>query len=917
MPKGVSFRILLFCLCIPAILLMAGCADDLRNRNLFDCGAGDAVISYSVADVILTRDGNEEDFESVVDHAYLLFYASDASVTTDVPVAAVRAESESNGLKFKMPIMLHPDTDYQMIAIANADSYTPAGYGNYGAYLEAWCNTHTNTDYSPIHFFYDSQISERTNLTLPMSGEIKDGSIFRFSLDNGVYKIPSSLSFRRKVARIDVANIVKNGFNVEGVYLCNWRDAVDVYPSEEIVGNKVGALHGVLSKESASEEQFILMPQADTDGIQRLNNSIYCFPSVSYESYLGDEESTALIIKAKYGQDTEPTYYRVNVGSKGNISEVKANTKYLVTIQSVKGSGAPTPEDAYAAKESPIVLSVVEDWDLDGSNFAMDDKGNFMVISSSSLDFEGDDLEKREIKVLTSKGLDWSASYVPDNDDSSDAFLISKLSESSVVIGPAETNVDTYPLIGKCKVTAQTEAGDMLSVNISLSQQPKPYKLEIPENIQFTIIPQDSKRVKIDYNNKTIEIDAFDPDCFNSFIDIPFTIYKKSVEDKEQIAIYPPYMGGLSWPIEGAISSMEYSDYYYCFNSFANSKPTLYSKSKDKELSQSEMPDPDGLYVGNGDRFFISVGAMAPDDPPIEREINIYHSKYGEERYKLIIKPSSAIMDDVVLTDQKGNHWLIFDRNMQDSSNGGFVGLNSDGRKYQAYNFSYIPVRNYNQNKICIPFKYSSNNVSFTEDQHFLYLGTSVKFGEKSKLDSSHSNERDALKYSWFKNFQRGDNPNSTSPFYDASNFEKWNYPSTELLQVCASKMRVSKLRMFLVSDIPVKNGRNKIPVCCYWPFYGQTKAQSDMAAGDCWGYFSSESKGSLDNVVHFFCNKTEILTITSEESGAYGLSRLVRQVSDEELSVYKQNYLGYGSQPFKLILCHPDTYTSDGWIPY
>ncbi len=89
------------------------------------------------------------------------------------------------------------------------------------------------------------------------------------------------------------------------------------------------------------------------------------------------------------------------------------------------------------------------------------------------------------------------------------------------------------------------------------------------------------------------------------------------------------------------------------------------------------------------------------------------------------------------------------------------------------------------------------------------------------------------------------------------------------------------------------------------------------MAAGDCWGYFSSESKGSLDNVVHFFCNKTEILTISSEESGAYGLSRLVRQLSDEELSVYKQNYLGYGSQPFKLILCHPDTYTSDGWIPY
>ncbi len=477
MPKGISFRILLFCLYIPTILLMAGCVDDLRNRSLFDCGAGNAVISYSVADVILTRDGEEEDFESVIDHAYLLFYEADASVRTEVPVAAVRAESVPTNpgiLSFKMPITLKPNTNYQLLAVANADSYTPSGFESFGGYLESWCKNYSLTDYSPLQFLYESRLKPGSIQHLPMCGEVKDGGIFRFSEANGDYIISSSLSFRRKVARIDIANIVTDRFNVESVLLCNWRDPVDVSPSVGSASNILGSSHGELSEDTASVDDFILMPKDHSHGIQRLKNKIYCFPSISYESYLGDKESTALIIKAKFGQDANSSYYRVNIGRNGNLSEVKANRKYLITIQSVKGSGAPTPEEAYAAKESPIVLSVVEDWDLDGSNFAMDDNGNFIVLSTSKLDFNGDDIEKREVKVLTSKGLEWTASYLPDNDYSSDAFHVSKLYENSFVISPADTNTDTDPYLGKCIVTAQTPDGNVLSVAISLTQQAIP-----------------------------------------------------------------------------------------------------------------------------------------------------------------------------------------------------------------------------------------------------------------------------------------------------------------------------------------------------------------------------------------------------------------------------------------------------------
>ncbi|MDE6632610.1 MAG: hypothetical protein K2K23_06390, partial [Muribaculaceae bacterium] len=132
------------------MFFFSGCADDLHNRNIFDCGAGDAVIRFSVENVVLTRDADTQDMESAVDHAYLLFYAEDASIDTGVPISAVRAEEDVDfpgKLKFKMPLRLQPNTDYQLLAIANADNYVPAGFNNFGEYIESWCGKASETEY--------------------------------------------------------------------------------------------------------------------------------------------------------------------------------------------------------------------------------------------------------------------------------------------------------------------------------------------------------------------------------------------------------------------------------------------------------------------------------------------------------------------------------------------------------------------------------------------------------------------------------------------------------------------------------------------------------------------------------------------------------------------------------------------------
>lgn len=886
------------------LILLVGCADDLRNRRVFDCEGGEVVIRFSVEDVVLTRDGESQDFESIVDHAYLLFYATDASLETDSPVAVARAELDPalpGNLKFKMPMSLEPNTDYQLLAVANADNYVPSGFNNYGEYLEHWCMTSSTSEKQPIHLYSSLRISPANKSSLPMRGVLTGNPVFRFTIDNGAYNVTSSLSFRRMVARIDVANIVQEGFKIESVALCNWRDAVPVAYSNESLGNRFGRIKGSLSEESAaiSEESFVIMPVSEGQEIQQLNREIYCFPSIAYNSRLGDEESTALIIKAKYGSDTESTYYRINVGMSGNVSEVKPNTKYLVTIQSVKGRGASSPEEAYRASESLIVLSVVEGWDIEGNAFAMDDNGNFMVLSKGSLAFEGDATENIEVRVLTSRGLNWTADYI-DDEAEEPAFVVSKLSDTALAIRPNGENENDSPLTGVCRVSAVTANGNTLTVNISLSQavkEEKPYEPVIPDNMPFALIPDSYDRVKIDHNNKTIEIDGFDPNCFNSFIDISFNVYiNESISEATAINISTT----LEWPLEGRVSEDVSLGYTYCKESFG-AKGTGKVYSSTGSLVEYSALYKSSITVQKGNPVNISVGAMGPDDPAIVRDITL--SANGESIvYNLIIKPRPAIIDDVVLKDDSGNYWLVQDRNVQDSGGdkGQYVGRRQDGSKYQAYNYSHIWVTN-----LSIPFKFKGERDLLYENSHDIYRG---KYYKKISYLSPTS---------WLNAYVYESGTDSkivkTSPFYEESNISAWILPNRNILQLWQKCLKVSKLRMYFVSDYPAKNGKNYIPICSYLP-YECSSIGNDSS--ETYGYFFSLDGVNPESINIFYISVDGKVSKFSKDYGNsyYGLSRLVRPLTLPELDNYTKNYLGYESK-LKLSLCHPDTYTSEGWI--
>ncbi len=912
----------LFCLALVLCLsLLTECVDDFRHRSLFDAGAGSAFIGFSVENVVLTRDGDGQDKESLIDHAYLLFYDADASLQSALPVAAVRAEVDAanpGNLQFKMPLRLTPNTDYQLLALANADSYVPTGFESFGDYLDSWCKTSQESRQELLLWHQDEIIASNVNC-FPMHGKIPGNAKFSFSMENGVYHVSSSLSFRRTVARMDLTNNVGSGLVVEGVALCNWRDAVSFTALDSQLGNRAGTVRGVLSEEGESTDNsiFVEMPSAGDDGLQQLKKAIYCFPSVSYDAHQSDKESTALIIKAKYKDDSESSYYRVNVGTSGNKAEVKANTKYLVNIQSVKGSGAPSPKEAYMSSESLIVLSVVEDWDLDGGSFAMDENGNFIVLSSGRLEFDGDSTESKEIKILTSKGLTLEVAYEADSDASADAFTASLVSDSpisSLKVGPVDINDSNDAMSGKFVVSAHTPEGGIISVNLLVKQgggEGGFVEPIIPDDMPFALVPESYDRVKIDHINRTIEIDGFDPSCFNSFIDIPFKVYTNAANEKEELLLFST----LQWPTEGAIAMKDFNDYCYCSNSFT-SKLNVYSKSKATELSTAvALAGVSGtqlspLTVEKDNVVHINVGSMAPDDPAIERTLTISNF-YSSVEYSLAIKPRSVIIDDVIISDASGQLWGVCDRNVQnlnDEHIKNYMERKSNGSKYQAYNYlkqSYI---------ITIPFKFTLKDTPFDESLHNLYQGGSIVFSERSKSAVS--------KKEWLQGYVYTDGQSRTSPFYESQNLDRWVFPNLDLMKTISQRICVSKLRMFLVSDFPVKSGRDFIPVCCYWPYSGDPMENFKISDVNV-GYYADSGSGETDAMVYIYCDKYQmsinIPPVSSIKPAYEGFLRLVRPLTNTELEDYKTNYLGYGKDPHRLTICHPDTYESEplGWIPY
>lgn len=760
-----------------AISLLTGCADYMPHERPADGYIGDKLdISFSIDGISSTRADRNNVEESAIENVYLLFFTETGTLTAVVK-GDINADVPGK-LGFNIPLILKEGTDYRLLAIANADNFLPDGYNDYLQYIDRLNQEVAAERVSPTLFKKDALTSSSIRL-LPMKGE----ATFSFSRLNGECHSSTSLIFRKLVSRIDIINEIPENINIVSAALCNWRDAVNVADPSATCGD----LQGIFSDESAGTPDFVDF----AEGNLSLTGSLYCFPSSSDKSEPGDHRTTSIILKAFWKDDTEASYYRVNIGEKDESVSMQPNMRYVLNIKSVKGRGSKTPHEAYESAEAIFVP------------------------------------------------------FIPEQD--------------------------------------------------------------------VALIPLTDKRITIDHANRSIEIDAFDPDNFNGFIDIPFMLHIDSkFGNNAQVYVEYDTEDGLNWPLEGRISRTDASDYAYCEGSYGiNGKRYLFSKSKgsDVALASTELVGV-SLTLKNEEQFFISVGAMAPDDPPIERTITIdTHKIYGSStiwgyllEYKITVRPRQTIINDVVISDDDDNYWMIMDRNVQDSTtHKNMIGYDSDGFRRQAYNYS-----NLIWDDMHIPFKMQDTDTPMLENYHEESLGHFFNISSKDKFTTSFST-LNTERTKWLNNYIYPETATRRSPFYEDANIKEWIYPSESIIETMKTKIKAAKMRMYMISEIPAMINGEKIPVCCYLP-YSFTPSNLDNTATHLYAACKDIPSPTPDGYVLIYPTPAAILTYKPTTYKFYGISRLVRPLADEELNAYKANYLGYGA-PCRLRICHYDTY--------
>lgn len=758
-----------------SIFILTCCSDDFQHPGGTASHAGEACITYSVADENGTRQLSGLRCETAVGHAYFLFFSKDGEFI-DYAIAADDVDN-SGMMKFDIPASLAQNVNYSLIALANADDFTPAGYDDFGDYLQSFSSLSLTLDDRRLLLHCKSPMTPLSIESLPMMASLKDNSSFSFSRVGNAMKVRGSLDFKRLVARIDVTNNVSDSLQLQGIGLCNWRDSyAPLSETSDIEGN----IKGVLSDADAL-----------CDFTDISNNSqgaetapvFYSFPYASREAGQGDRTTTALMLKAIYGDNTDISYYRVNVGLKDSFSELKTNHRYNIVVNSVKARGKDTPLEAYeTTAQSPI---------------------------------EGP------------------------------AFTLEKCPESEA---------DCTHLEEFVQATATTDG--------------------------------------------KIVIDGFEPDSFNSFIDIPFRL---DVSESLGSDVLVSVSSSLEWPLEGAVSkSCCKNVYYYSPESFKYGSVVDAGNSVVATLPTATQT------LSKNSTFYISVGAMAPDDPAINRTLTL--SANGKTvSYDIIVRPSKVIINDVIMNLNNKNY-LIADRNYQcyqnfkeyNGSNGSSLSNWDGGVRKQAYYYcSFKDMK--------IPGKASESaaeNVA-NETYHSEMLGYNALYGSADSYQPRRSQWTDINKC---------DNTDCDSPFYSTSELNNWGRMTTPIIKELANRMKVSKMRTFLMSDLnAIDSDKSEIPVCCYFPYYNSDSNTMDTGESD-WGYYAAAGYSNDFNYLVAIrlvrCTNVglEYVSVKSNATTSRGCLRPVRVLDATQYKKYKDKYLGYGGAgTLKLKACEPD----------
>ncbi len=223
----------------------------------------------------------------------------------------------------------------------------------------------------------------------------------------------ATIPMLRMLARMDVSVATQEAqdvFHLTSVHLYNRGSCGHIIPHADnlLNGRAIGATIPSSGHSVIKGPHDFTVSQAEKHAF---THSVYTFES---EAATQSAEATCLVIGGVYGDDTEPTYYRVdfvNTDDSGNVTGFKhilRNHLYRVNIVEVRGSGHEGPDEAFDGKGENITVEVVE-WDEGSMSDVVFDSQYLLSVSPGEMTLSREAQTSVAIKAYTDHPNGWKA----------------------------------------------------------------------------------------------------------------------------------------------------------------------------------------------------------------------------------------------------------------------------------------------------------------------------------------------------------------------------------------------------------------------------------------------------------------------------------------------------------------------------
>lgn len=485
-----KFRIhTFFAALLPVLVLLAGCI-----REEFDFGFGaegkEVTVNYSF-DNLQTRSIAATPAEKKVDKVYFVFYNSSTGGYVAWQGASVPAGSGAAGsFSLNIPGALTAGSKYRTLIVANYDEYKADGK-NFEDYIRA----NNSKSYDEMRRIMKSQSLARARVAAPLPlfgillGQDGEESLFTPPAPDSTEPLNVSVRFSRAVSRFDLHNMAADRLVIAWVKVCNYRDAGYFFHQDAPLGDAVvkGTATTPPSDPNNLPAGYVKadLPLPDTNRQDMADGGLYAYPNIASYTTQDDERTTCLLIAGYYQSEaggvntTKLTYYRANVADAGLSQVLKRNYVYTVVINGVKRAGADTEDQAMSEKDRLLDYAVDDAWEEDNNNTVVDDKGNFLTVSRTSVVLNASANESAVLKVSVKEGLGWKLAW---RENVGDNFKFEKIDDNSFRIVAAHENSTVFVNTAQLEVEATgitPTPAKPLKVTINITQLSTTGELEM------------------------------------------------------------------------------------------------------------------------------------------------------------------------------------------------------------------------------------------------------------------------------------------------------------------------------------------------------------------------------------------------------------------------------------------------------